>query len=292
MADKGTNLKFKTTADIAVSKTLVDQVIGQEDAVNIVKKAAQQRRHVMLIGEPGTGKSMLGLALAELLSKEKLVDVIAFPNPHDENQPKIQTFPAGKGREIVTKAKMSSQVSFKNQNILIFVIVLIATFLPYYFWRKGEISDIIFAASMVTGMVFIVGFMMFLNLNKKMGQKALVPKVIVDNFGRKTAPFFDVTGSHAGALLGDVLHDPFQSGGLGTPAHERVIAGMIHKTHKGVLFIDEISTLKPATQQELVTALQEKKYAITGQSERSAGAMVRTEPAPCDFVMEQVQYGP
>ncbi|PIO08949.1 ATP-dependent protease LonB [Candidatus Woesearchaeota archaeon CG08_land_8_20_14_0_20_43_7] len=285
MADKGTNLKFKTTADIAVSKTLVDQVIGQEDAVNIVKKAAQQRRHVMLIGEPGTGKSMLGLALAELLSKEKLVDVIAFPNPHDENQPKIQTFPAGKGREIVTKAKMSSQVSFKNQNILIFIIVLIATFLPYYFWRKGEISDIIFAASMVTGMVFIVGFMMFLNLNKKMGQKALVPKVIVDNFGRKTAPFFDVTGSHAGALLGDVLHDPFQSGGLGTPAHERVIAGMIHKTHKGVLFIDEISTLKPATQQELLTALQEKKYAITGQSERSAGAMVRTEPAPCDFVM-------
>ena len=28
------------------------------------------------------------------------------------------------------------------------------------------------------------------------------------------------------------------------PAHERVEAGMIHKTHKGLLFIDEISTLK------------------------------------------------
>jgi Lon-like ATP-dependent protease len=95
----------------------------------------------------------------------------------------------------------------------------------------------------------------------------------------------DATGSHAGALLGDVLHDPFQSGGLGTPAHERVVAGMIHKTHKGVLFIDEISTLKQKTQQELLSAIQERKYSITGQSERSAGAMVRTEPVPCDFIL-------
>ena len=82
-----------------------------------------------------------------------------------------------------------------------------------------------------------------------------------------------------------MLHDPFQSGGLGTPAHERVIAGMIHKSHMGVLFIDEIATLQPATQQELLSSLQERKFAITGQSERSAGAMVRTEPVPCDYVM-------
>ncbi|MFN7182551.1 MAG: 2-oxoacid:acceptor oxidoreductase family protein, partial [Planctomycetota bacterium] len=55
---------------------------------------------------------------------------------------------------------------------------------------------------------------------------------------RETVPFLDATGAHAGALLGDVLHDPFQSGGLGTPANQRVVAGMIHKAHNGVLFID------------------------------------------------------
>ncbi|MFQ5620987.1 MAG: ATP-dependent protease LonB [Candidatus Nanoarchaeia archaeon] len=75
------------------------------------------------------------------------------------------------------------------------------------------------------------------------------------------------------------------SGGLGTPAHERVVAGMIHKAHLGVLFVDEIATLQPGTQQELLTALQEGKFSITGQSERSAGAMVRTEPVPCNFVL-------
>jgi Lon-like ATP-dependent protease len=31
--------------------------------------------------------------------------------------------------------------------------------------------------------------------------------------------------------------------------------------------------------------MQEKKYSITGQSESSSGAMTRTEPVPCDFVL-------
>ena len=82
-----------------------------------------------------------------------------------------------------------------------------------------------------------------------------------------------------------MLHDPFQSGGLGTPAHERVVAGMIHKANMGVLFVDEIATLQAVTQQELLSALQEGKFSITGQSERSAGAMVRTEPVPCEFIL-------
>jgi len=75
------------------------------------------------------------------------------------------------------------------------------------------------------------------------------------------------------------------SGGLGTPPHERIIPGMIHRANGGVLFIDEIATLQPHTQQELLTALQEKKYPITGQSERSSGAMTRTEPIPTDFIL-------
>ena len=51
--------KFKTTKDIDVPERLLDQVIGQDQAVDIVRKAAEQKRHVMLIGDPGTGKSMV-----------------------------------------------------------------------------------------------------------------------------------------------------------------------------------------------------------------------------------------
>ena len=111
------------------------------------------------------------------------------------------------------------------------------------------------------------------------------PKLLVNNEDKRFAPFMDATGAHAGALLGDVRHDPYQSGGLGTPAHERVESGMIHKANKGVLYIDEIGTMTMKTQQELLSAMQEKKYAITGQSENSSGAMVRSQAVPCDFVL-------
>ncbi|MFW6449623.1 MAG: ATP-dependent protease LonB [Nanoarchaeota archaeon] len=285
---------FKTTKELNISQKMIDQVIGQENACEIVKKAAKKRRHLFLIGEPGTGKSMLGMALAELMPKEKLVDTVSFPNPNDENTPYIRTLPAGKGRELITKAK-TEMTGIGNTSSLFVIILLLLLSLFGTWWTFTKFTadynatvGAIMAASSSIGFFFLIAaFIFIMSFGAKMGKqtKAQTPKLLVDNFSTEQAPFLDATGAHAGALLGDVLHDPFQSGGLGTPAHERVVAGMIHKAHMGVLFIDEISTLKPHTQQELLTALQEGKYTITGQSERSAGAMVRTEPVPCNFVL-------
>ena len=280
-----TNLKFNSTKEIKISEKIVDQIIGQDEAVNIIKKVAKQRRHVLLIGEPGTGKSMIGQGLSELIPKEKLVDILAFPNLNDDNLPLIRTLPKGKGKELVTKAKIQAMGSFKNQNILFFILLILAIITPW--WVRKEYGDILAAASLIGSMIFIASFAIFMNIGRRISKsdKIQVPKLLIDTSQEKKVPFIEATGAHAGALLGDVLHDPLQSGGLGTPAFERLVPGMIHRANGGVLFIDEIATLKPHSQQELLSAMQEKRYPITGQSARSSGAMVRSEPVPCDFIL-------
>jgi len=267
-------LEFETTEEIEVPERLIDQVIGQDHAVEAIKKAAVQKRHVMLIGSPGTGKSMLAKAMAELLPKEDLEDILVYPNPEDPNQPKIRMVPAGKGREIVEAYKQEALKKAQARNFFLFMLVFFVIGYTLIIDPKNFLWGIIAAA-----LIFLVARYMLPKEERN------VPKLLVNNAERSTAPFEDATGAHAGALFGDVRHDPFQSGGLETPAHERVEAGAIHRAHRGVLYIDEINTLTIESQQKLLTALQEKKFPITGQSERSSGAMVRTEPVPCDFIL-------
>ncbi|NHJ49134.1 MAG: ATP-dependent protease LonB [Asgard group archaeon] len=276
------DVNIKSTAEIPVPTRLIDQVLGQQKAVDIVRKAAIQRRNVLLIGKPGTGKSMLGAAMAELLPREDLEDILCVPNRKDPHTPKIVTVGSGEGRRIIDRY-MEKSAKGQNLRMIISLIIPLAIMLYVIFVPLSQNPD--FRPLLVLLGMFVSFFSFLIMGQLRSRSENLVPKLLVDTSQQTHAPFHDATGAHAGALLGDVRHDPFQSGGLGTPAHERVEAGLIHKSHKGVLYCDEISTLAMRTQQQLLTAMQENEFQITGQSELSSGAMVRTDPVPCDFIL-------
>ncbi|NOQ53605.1 MAG: ATP-dependent protease LonB [Thermoplasmata archaeon] len=279
--------RFTDTSDVKIPERQVEQVIGQERAVEVVRKAAEQTRHVMLIGSPGTGKSMLANSMVEMLPRGELQDVICYHNPEDANQPKIRVVPAGKGKEIVAAQKAEAlQRKKERQSVFIVFVALILIMFVLFAFKRGEDGQLYFDTTVLFwGILAAIIVLVFMRWSAGKGEVAVIPKLLITNDPDAMPPFIDATGAHAGALLGDVKHDPFQSGGLETPSHDRVEVGAIHKANKGVLFIDEINMLRIESQQSLLTALQEGEFSIVGQSERSSGAMVKTEPVPTDFVM-------
>src|SRR5438874_8913757 len=216
--------EFSTTAEVAVPEKLIDQVIGQERAVEVIRKAAEQRRHVMLIGDPGTGKSMLARSMTEMLPRDDLQDIIVYHNPEDPNEPKIRVVPAGKGREIVNaqKAEAMQRREQKASMVMtiVFFIIGLSVILSYQ-WGAQEPSfrpdapNIILFGILVAAIIYIAT-----RYTGHRQENLMVPKLLVSHTPDEMPPFVDATGSHAGALLGDVKHDPFQSGGLETKAHE------------------------------------------------------------------------
>jgi Lon-like ATP-dependent protease len=274
------DVDFESTKDVPIPKRLVDQVIGQEAGSLIIKKAAEQRRHMLMIGDPGTGKSMLARSMTDLLPADSLEDILIYPNEEDENEPRVRSVPAGRGDRIIKVQKEAiRQQKAKSQKVLLLAFGLIGLLLFIATIQSGDIMTLLFG-----GFLLAFGYM-FIRSRLGSVDQSRIPKLLVKHEQGEVPPFIDATATLAGSLLGDVRHDPFQSGGMETSAHDRVEPGAIHRANKGVLYIDEVNLLRLEEQQALLTAMQERAFSISGRSERSSGALTKTEPVPCDFIL-------
>ncbi len=359
---------FRSTEGYPVSDNLLDWVIGQERALNEcylcleewvhklkyleeeewydawkdpdkekpnATKTAPPGPYLLLLGDPGTGKSLIGRALAshltELYKRHKihLQDVVCWQNSLIPSEPKISSHSAGDGKKIIFKEKLREtkklflqKAGIKALTYMMIVVACIFMFAGfYYLWQQkiqwdtnaplafgpvqeaygGDFAKYILDSFIQIGTTTFLpaGMMlMFLILVVVLGRFGVmggakgvggakatnVPKLIVDN-SKRVAPFIDATGHGSAQLFGSIAWDPLQTGGLGTPEHQRVSAGDTHRAHLGILYIDEIKNLKPTEAVTLLTVLEDGQLPITLRSRwdegNTAAMAVSTEPVPC-----------
>ncbi len=317
---------FENTSQVKIPKDPLQQIIGQQNAVNLASIVAKQRRNLLLVGPPGTGKSLLAQAIACHLQKPTQ-EISVLHNPENPERPAIEIRTS---QQIANEEKKAQQVqgkTVKPENVPFFVSErlgfrcrkcgsnskpainacpkcgsdkfatsrspfgdLLAPYLEdprrsdrVHTTRQNEttgLEEVIVYEKDGAGSIRILdqkSLEQIDALKKKRPRKVIVP------LKRKT--FVAVTGSSETELLGDVRHDPY--GGhaqIGTPPYMRVVGGAIHEAHEGVLFVDEVSSLQHL-QRYLLTAMQEKKFAIAGKTPQSSGAIVRVDDVPCEFIL-------
>jgi ATP-dependent Lon protease len=323
----------QTTADILIPGDPLERVIGQDEAVELARLAARQHRHFLLVGPPGTGKSMIAQAISLHLPRPT-EEIQIVHNPESPERPFVEVKTMadvereleareGAGGELIdpqqAPIKVAEQLGFRCVSCGTYSSPM-ESVCPSCERAKNPplrnlsnnnpFGDLLGGIVEVTinqlggagrnrvtttrrrgGKEEVVVFERDGERIKVLDQKALEkrrevekanPRKVLVPIGRN--PFVMATGASETELLGDVRHDPY--GGhpqLGSLPYDRVVPGAIHEAHEGVLFVDELPHLAHL-QRFILTAMQEKRFPISGRNPQSAGASVKVDNVPCDFI--------
>lgn len=294
---------FEDTSQISVPEDRIERVIFQERAKKAIRKIAQNKGHILMVGRPGTGKSMLANMFKEVLD-DALGDylrpkesIVAFPGK-DKNhvrmayeQPEtIEKLITDLQEEIESAKKNVKEFSLEEQiksvnRVLKYLLaatglsVLIGLFFPLAF--------------IATGLTGIGSIFMFMQKNNHKAQEKvqresqggkenavkhlvdMIPEILYDP--RKDQELMArISEPDSRNMKGGFRHDPYQSGNLHTPAHKRVFLGAHAKSP--IIFIDELKTLiKAGYMSDLLEIMQNKKFILEGGGQTGSGAADRSE---------------
>lgn len=309
-------MDFFSTAEIPLPNDPLERVVGQEQAVKIARICASQKRHMLLVGAPGTGKSMIARAISSILPKPRL-EISVLHNPARPEKPILSVRsgdsirpekPKEFGKVLLPGEApdfVSEQLGMRCRRCGGLSHSRIPS-CPHCGAdkarkpilgiggpeqaRKNAVEAVRVRRDGSEEMLIYertgddkVRVLTEKELKERTEYEAKLMRKVIVPLNRPT--FVQVVGNNETELLGDVRHDPY--GGhpeIGTQPYMRVVAGAVHEAHEGVLFVDEMAALGD-TQRFLLTAMQEKKFSITGRNPNSAGAAVRVEDVPCDFIL-------
>ena len=316
---------FESTAEIKVPTDPLERVIGQEEAIKIAKIVAAQKRHLLLVGAPGTGKSMLAQAIASLLPKPRF-EISVLHNPDRSERPLLEVRTADQIEAEKNAGREYGQIVGPSQ-----VPVFVSEKLGFRCRRCGNMS------SSTTPVCSFCGSEKILRnpfqdlipgLEREKGdgrvyasrmrpdgkeenlvyEKTMDDRIKVlsqEDFKRmkeaqkrqrkilvplNRPTFVQASGASETEFLGDVKHDPYgyrEDHMTNAPATYPYKAVVPGAIHEAHEGVLFIDELSTLgnLQRYLLTSMQEKLFPIIGRNPTSTGAVVKVENVPCDFIL-------
>lgn len=320
---------LETTEEVNVPRDPFERIVGQQHAVKLVRSAVHQRRHVLLCGPPGIGKSMIAKAAYSILPRPK-EEIRVKQNESEKNRPIAYTAKGHADEKKRNQQNRNRIVTYLRPEDLPFEVAVkmgyrcpkcgcfgspeqhvcmdcgsakrtnlnqddaySGLFRMFQVMKEparetvehqeeigDKVREIIYQNEK-NGMIKAIQEESTQNRRKTSAEAGNSERVLVS---RNSKRFIRVSGASPVELLGDIEHSPYGSGPQAQPAHMRVVPGAIHEAHEGILFVDEIASLGQY-QKHLLTAMQDRKYPISGHNPQSSGAAVRVDDVPCNFIL-------
>lgn len=319
------DLDFESTKELQLPTDPFERIIGQEEAVRIARLISKQKRNLLLVGPPGTGKSMIAQAISSVLpAPSQEISIVhneeAPERPIVELRTKNQIEEQDKKSKIVGKVAEPSAVPFFVAERLGFRCARCGAFsephlsicpscgaekyLRQIHIRVGEMYNNLEVSKQHRPRISTTRKMPDGKEEKVMYEKTSDGKIKVLNhqdirklkeFSRKTKrkviialnrpSFVQASGASETELLGDVRHDPY--GGHPKLGTLPYLRVVPGAIHEAHEGVLFLDELSTLghVQKFILTAMQEKHFPIVGRNPTSSGAIVRVDAVPCNFVL-------